>query len=44
MDERVMPISAIVEDANVLDRGETAKREGIFVFESAWEVANKGKY
>lgn len=29
------------EDGEVLDRGETAAREGRFVFEAAWEVANK---
>ncbi len=26
-----------------LDRGETAKRENRYVFECAWEVANKGE-
>lgn len=32
--------SEYVDD--VLDHGETAKHENRFVFETAWEVANKG--
>jgi hypothetical protein len=26
------------------DRGESARREGRFVFECSWEVANKGNF
>jgi hypothetical protein len=33
-----------IEGEDIIDRGESAKSENRFVFECAWEVANKGYY
>jgi len=35
-------LSSSVARDDQLDRGETAKEENRYVFETAWEVANKG--
>lgn len=42
---KILPMNFEIDDSSdeLFDHGEKARREGRFVFETAWEVANKGK-
>lgn len=41
---RFYRVDSVHDFANIMDRGETASYQNRWVFESAWEVCNKGQF